>query len=165
MAGPHNLNQTSPRAAEGLPPSNRRLRWSSLEWKGPLWTRQFGTRHDEDAAGLAVDASGNVFVTGSTSGQLPGQTSFGFSDAWVRKYDDAGNEVWTRQFGASEEGADSGEGAAVDSQGNLLLVGRTAKALSGTSAGSFDGYLRKYSTATGTSSSPYSSVPRAGTRR
>ena len=116
-----------------------------LGMEGALWTRQFGTRHDEDAAGLAVDASGNVFVTGSTSGQLPGQTSFGFSDAWVRKYDDAGNEVWTRQFGASEEGADSGEGAAVDSQGNLLVVGRTAKALSGTSAGSFDGYLRKYS--------------------
>ena len=106
--------------------------------EGSLWTRQFGTRHDEDAAGLAVDASGNVFVTGSTSGQLPGQTSFGFSDAWVRKYDDSGNEVWTRQFGSSEEGADSGEGAAVDSQGNLLLVGRTAKALSGTSAGGFD---------------------------
>lgn len=119
---------------------------AELGMEGSLWTRQFGTRHDEDAAGLAVDASGNVFVTGSTSGQLVGQTSFGFSDAWVRKYDDAGNEVWTRQFGSSEEGADSGEGAAVDSQGNLLLVGRTAKALSGTSAGGFDAYVRKYST-------------------
>ena len=112
--------------------------------EGSLWTRQFGTKSDEDAAGLAVDANGNVFVTGSTSGALPGQTSLGFSDAWVRKYDDAGSELWTRQFGSAVEGADSGEGAAVDSQGNLLMVGRTAKDLSGTSAGSFDAYLRKY---------------------
>ena len=138
--------QPSGGGGSSAPEREAKTEMSEPGTEGSLWTRQFGTRHDEDAAGLAVDASGNVFVTGSTSGALPGQTSFGFSDAWARKYDDSGNEVWTRQFGASEEGADSGEGAAVDSQGSLLLVGRTAKDLGGASAGSFDAYLRKYST-------------------
>ena len=65
-----------------------------------LWTRQFGTAGVDDAFGVAVDASG-VYVAGVTSGTLPGQTSTGGGDAFVRKYDAAGTEVWTRQFGTA----------------------------------------------------------------
>ncbi len=53
-----------------------------------LWTRQFGSEEPEkDAAySVAVDAQGNVFVVGYTSGILPGQNIVGRSDAFVRKY-------------------------------------------------------------------------------
>jgi len=46
-----------------------------------------------------VDASG-VYVSGYAVGALPGQTNAGGGDAFLRKYDVNGNEVWTRQFGA-----------------------------------------------------------------
>src|SRR5205823_600611 len=59
-----------------------------------LWTRQFGTAVNDFPGGLAADASG-VYVAGSTHGTLPGQTSAGDEDAFVRKYDAAGTELWT----------------------------------------------------------------------
>ena len=55
-------------------------------------------RRHGSGRGVAVDASG-VYVAGVTSGTLPGQTSAGGGDAFVRKYDADGNELWTRQFG------------------------------------------------------------------
>ena len=53
-----------------------------------------------------------------------GQTAFGYSDAWVRKYDSDGNDLWTNQFGS--EGADAAYSGDTDGEGNLYVVGRTA---------------------------------------
>lgn len=65
-----------------------------------VWTRQFGTdRSDGSQAVAATDAG--VYVGGATSGQFPGQSSAGGRDAFVRKYDTDGNEVWTCQFGTA----------------------------------------------------------------
>ncbi len=64
-----------------------------------IWTRQFGTPTDDLARRISVDAGG-VYVTGLTHGTLPGQVSSGDRDAFVRKYDADGNELWTRQFGS-----------------------------------------------------------------
>ena len=83
-----------------------------------LWTRQFGTTLSDQAHAIAADATG-VYVGGETLGALPGQTSAGFRDAFVRKYDAAGTEVWTRQFGStvSSSSADTVSGIAVDASG------------------------------------------------
>ena len=67
-----------------------------------LWTRQFGSSRSEVARGIAVDASG-AYVGGKTEGALAGQASLGNGDAFVRKYDPEGKELWTRQFGSSAE--------------------------------------------------------------
>jgi len=75
------------------------------------WSRQFGTTSDDNAAGISVHASG-VYVAGRTDGTLPGQTNSGGSDAFVRKYDVNGNEVWTRQFGTAV--GDRAAGISVD---------------------------------------------------
>src|SRR5947208_3011308 len=56
------------------------------------WTRQFGTAADDGAFGVAVDATGNAYVVGLTNGAFAGQTSAGFRDAFVRKYDPDGTE-------------------------------------------------------------------------
>jgi hypothetical protein len=109
-----------------------------------VWTRQFGSAATDSANGISGGASG-VYVTGATYGALPGQTSSGSIDAFVRKYDAAGTEVWTRQFGTNTE--DSANGISVDASG-VYVAGYTDAALPGqTYAGGHDTYVRKYDAA------------------
>jgi hypothetical protein len=108
-----------------------------------VWTRQFGGGGGEGAWGVALDPAGGVYVAGTTRAALPGQSPAGGFDAFVRRYDAAGNEVWTRQFGTP--GDEGGRGVALDALGNVLVVGSTDFAMPGeTSAGGFDAYLRQY---------------------
>ena len=108
-----------------------------------VWARQFGSgeyMHDE-AHGIAADAASNVLVVGSTVGNLAG-TNVGGRDAFVRMYDPDGREVWTRQFGTSED--DVAVAVALDPSGNVLVVGATHGDLAGESAGDSDAFVRKY---------------------
>ncbi|MBK5293860.1 MAG: SBBP repeat-containing protein [Acidobacteriia bacterium] len=108
----------------------------------PQWTVQFGTSSKDSVKGLAADATG-VYVVGATDGTLPGQTSIGGTDAFVRKYDTDGNELWTRQFGTAR--VDEALGAALDATG-FYVVGKVEQALPGqTYLNSNDAFLRKYS--------------------
>ena len=106
-----------------------------------LWTRQFGTPGFDLTVALTADSSG-VYVGGQTNGTLPGQTSSGDFDAFVRKYDPNGTELWTRQFGTAS--FDAGGRFATDASG-VYVVGRTQGTLPGqTSSGDFDAFVRKY---------------------
>ena len=110
-----------------------------------VWTRQFGTGANDIGNGVAADSSG-VYVVGSTVGTLPNQTTAGFTDAFVRKYDSYGTELWTRQFGSTNFGTDEALGVAVDATG-VYVVGRTNGALFGQTQGSTnidDAFIRKY---------------------
>src|SRR5438128_1423777 len=51
----------------------------------------FGAEADVTASATAVDGAGNVYVVGYAVGALPGQTSAGSGDAFVRKYGAGGN--------------------------------------------------------------------------
>lgn len=106
-----------------------------------LWTRQFGTEGSDWVRGGAVDASG-VYVVGHACYALPGQSSAGPWDAFIRKYDADGNEIWTRQFGSSK--SDVAYGAAADSSG-IYVIGQTGGSLPGqSSAGGYDAFIAKY---------------------
>lgn len=110
-----------------------------------VWTRQFGTSLLDQAYGVTVDASGNVYVAGLTSGVLPGQTMSGSNDAFVRKYSADGDELWTRQFGSPASAMATT--VSTDGDGNVYVGGFTEAALPGqTSDGAGDGFVRKYST-------------------
>ncbi len=109
------------------------------------WTRQFGGTGEEYGLATAVDAAGNIYATGCTSGALPGQTSSGGVDAFVRKYDAGGTQVWTRQFGTP--GDEVAAGISVDALG-VYVVGYTSGTLPGqTSSGGYDAFVRKYDAA------------------
>ena len=109
-----------------------------------MWLRQFGTSGTDVALGVSVNA-GNVRVVGSTTGTLPGQTSAGATDAFVRSYDSAGVEAWTRQFGGVGPASDIVQAQAPDADGNVYVVGSVGGPLPGqTSAGSTDAFVRKY---------------------
>jgi hypothetical protein len=108
---------------------------------GSAWSRWIGTDTPDRASAIAVNASG-VYVAGATQGTLPGQTSAGDSDGFLRKYGFDGTEVWTRQFGSS--GGDEILSLALDDSG-LYLAGITDGILPGqTSAGQTDALLLKY---------------------
>jgi hypothetical protein len=108
-----------------------------------LWTRQFGTDQDDVAYTVATDTGGGVFVAGITMGNLAGQPLFGYQDAFVRKYDVAGNELWTRQFGSSVVTDVYGVGA--DLAGNVHVVGEVSGPLPDQpSVGQQDAYVVVY---------------------
>jgi beta-propeller repeat-containing protein/centrosomal CEP192-like protein len=84
----------------------------------------------DKGTGIAVDASGNAYVTGyTTSVNFPTMKAFqttygGNTDAFVTKLDPAGSAlVYSSYFGGSE--ADFGQGIALDSSGNAFLTGST----------------------------------------
>jgi hypothetical protein len=113
-----------------------------------LWTRQFGTAKRDTFTDLAVDATGNIYISGSTAGTAPGQTAAGLSDALVCKYDATGNLIWARQFGSPVN--DGASGIGVDSVGDVYVAGSLPRgfALPGqTNSGRIDTYIRKYSAA------------------
>jgi hypothetical protein len=107
------------------------------------WTRQFGTSEGISADGVSADSSGGVYVVGVADGTLPGQTSEGESDAYIRKYNSDGDEEWTRQFGTS--GEDGAAAVFADSSVGVYVVGSTDDTLPGqTSEGGFDVFVRNY---------------------
>ena len=111
------------------------------------WTRQWGTTADDTANGSAVDASsGDVYVVGTTTGTLSGQTSLGGQDVFLMKYDNAGVLQWTRQFGTT--GLDTGHGVALDSAGSVYVAGVVSGGLNNQPfAGAQDAFLIKYDAA------------------
>ncbi|HZL91347.1 MAG TPA: PKD domain-containing protein [Pirellulaceae bacterium] len=82
---------------------------------------------------IAADTDGNLYVAGRFDGTNvdfdpgPGTTTLtnhGGADIFVAKYSAAGNLIWARGFGSA--GTDQAEGIAVDSAGNVSLVGTYA---------------------------------------
>jgi len=116
----------------------------------PEWTQQFGTSEDDYVGGVTVDSSNNIYVTGSTSGGLDGNTNSGndckfppCGDIFLVKYNSGGTKQWTKQFGTSS--GDSGNGVTVDSSDNIYVTGRTEGGLDGnTNSGGQDIFLVKY---------------------
>lgn len=88
-----------------------------------LWTRQFGSAADDYGVSVAVGPAGHPTVSGSTDGSLPGQSSAGGTEAFLRRFSSAGSAVWTHQFGTGS--ADEGWGVAVDAAGDTYVVGTT----------------------------------------
>ena len=125
---------------------NRLAGGSSLQW-----TKQTGTAADDwayditsDSGGSTDGDSGNIYVTGQTSGGLDGNTGAGSSDLFLVKYNNSGIKQWTRQLGTSS--GDIAKGICTDSSGNVFVTGETSGSLDGnTNAGGFDGFVVKYS--------------------
>jgi len=84
------------------------------------WPKQFGSCSSDQGNDVAVDSSGNVYIVGTTSGEIDNHSSLGSSDAFVVKYDDGGNKLWSKQLGTSM--ADSGNAIALDSSGNIFVA-------------------------------------------
>ena len=56
------------------------------------WTKQLGTSKDDRGFGVTTDSSGNIYVSGSTSGELDGNTHFGDRDIFLVKFSSSGTK-------------------------------------------------------------------------
>jgi hypothetical protein len=105
------------------------------------WIRQFGTEDYEWAWGVDTDSQGDIYLGGYTLGNLGG-TNAGSYDAWIAKYDNQGNQLWTQQFGTP--GDDEVFSLKIDSNDNIFLAGYTDDSLGAINSGSYDAWVAKF---------------------
>jgi hypothetical protein len=105
-----------------------------------LWSTYLGGGMGEHGYGIAVDASGGVYVTGTTSsfgwasGGYDTTHNGGWWDTFLVKLSSSGAHLWSTYLGGS--GEDSGHGVAVDASGSVYVTGHTKS--SGWTSGGFD---------------------------
>jgi hypothetical protein len=86
-----------------------------------VWTTQLQTLNQNQATAVSVDAQGNVYLGGQTTGAIAGgQTANGGSDAYIAKLDTKGKVVYEQQLGTS--GNDSVAATAITATGDLMVA-------------------------------------------
>src|SRR6266536_949093 len=85
----------------------------------PLGTNRYhGPGNGSDGAkAIAVDGSGNVFVTGLSAGAV------GDTDYATLAYSPLGMPLWTNRYDGSANGPDHATAVAVNSSGNVIVTG------------------------------------------
>ena len=92
-----------------------------------VWSQRFGSGSNEYGRDVAVDPTGNVFITG----EIAGATDFGGGvldpSGWgmvIAKFDPNGNHLWSYAFDDTTGSFFThGYGVAADASGNVVLVG------------------------------------------
>jgi len=110
------------------------------------WSSYFGDSENDYGRGIAVDNSGNVFITGGTK-SLSGiatygsyQTSYGGNqDAFVAKFNNTGTTLlWSSYFGGSS--MEDVRGICTDAFGYIYITGSTTSSNGIASSGSHQTY-------------------------
>ena len=120
-----------------------------------IYSTYFGDIFDEQGNGIAVDASGNAYIVGTTTSSafpiVNGLQPFKgeFSDAFVMKLNPSGSAVlYSTYLGGNN--SDFGNGVTVDASENVYVTGQTGStnfpvvsAVQPTLGGAFDGFVAK----------------------
>lgn len=108
------------------PKGNQDLALVTFDANGEhIWSKRFGSLFDELALGLAVDAAGDIIITGSYDNEITfggdKLKSQGESDVFVAKFSSAGEHMWSKSYGGAR--ADVGYGVGTDKYGNIVVGG------------------------------------------
>ena len=109
----------------------------------PQWTQKFGSASHDFGLGVSADGVGNVYISGETRGNLAGPNAG--DDAFLAKYDAAGNHQWSQQLGTAAD--DSSLGVSADRLGNVYISGYTYGSLGAPNLGGQDAFVSKYNSA------------------
>ncbi|MEZ4744416.1 MAG: SBBP repeat-containing protein, partial [Bdellovibrionota bacterium] len=122
----------------------------NLSWARQLGNTTIGANANAEDVGedIAIDSSGNIFITGYTSSAL-GESSAGLIDIYLAKFNNAGTFQWVKQLGNTTIGSsgnnnDYSKSISIDSSGSLYIGGYTASSLGEASGGSSDAYAAKF---------------------
>jgi hypothetical protein len=133
-------------------------------WNQSTFAAQaYGGGGFETTVGIATDAGGNIYSTGTLAGAIdvdPSPTSTatlsqvgGGVDIWITKFNSSGDYIWGKAFGGTD--GDVPYGIDVDSNGNVFVVGTYAGTVdfdpgagttSRTSRGNNDNFVVKLTT-------------------
>ena len=94
-----------------------------------IWAKRAGGTGSVYSNGIAADVNGNIFVTGMFGGTSVtfgtttlNNTSGGFYDMFLVKYDSAENVLWAKKAGGSDW--DEAKGVSTDASGNVFVTGQ-----------------------------------------
>ncbi|HEU5179229.1 MAG TPA: PKD domain-containing protein, partial [Candidatus Polarisedimenticolia bacterium] len=117
------------------------------------WSKVFGTTYGygDVSRGVALDASGNIALTGSILGPVDfgggPLAETGSYDIFAAKFSASGAHLWSKRFGVLYD--DHGDAIAMDAGGNIIAVGDFFQGVDFgggqlLSPGNIDGYLVKF---------------------
>lgn len=94
-----------------------------------VWAKRMGGTGTDEAFGIFVDGTGNIYTTGKFAGTAdfdPGSgttnlVSAGSADIFIQKLNSAGNFTWAKSIGSAA--ADYGHKVTVDASGNVIATG------------------------------------------
>lgn len=99
-----------------------------------VYSTYLGGQADDDVGGIAVDAAGGIYVTGTTSSldfpdgtDADGPAAVGSEDVFVTKLGRDGRHVYTTYLGT--ECGEAASGIAVDAHGSAYVTGRARDGL------------------------------------
>ena len=90
-----------------------------------VWAKQAGSSSVDEGRGIAVDASGNIIVTGIFTKTIhfgsDSLVNHGNYDIFIAKYDTDGNLLWLKQAYTSNQ--DKAVDIAIDGENNYVITG------------------------------------------
>lgn len=109
------------------------------------WTRQVGTDGNDYGNDIAVDHSGDIYLTGQTNGAL-GSENLGGSDFVMMKYDASGDLSWAKQLGTTSN--EVARAITIDESSDVYIAGYTYGELDGNSNTDlvYTSFLSRYDT-------------------
>lgn len=114
------------------------------------WVRQLGTLDQDYTTAVTSDGAGGVYAAGHTTGDLAAP-NVGISDAWLARYDGAGNQLWIRQFVIDSLNpafhSEFATSVAPDGAGGVFVSGWTQSQLGGQGPGLNDLFIARYDAA------------------
>ncbi len=92
-----------------------------------IWVARYnGPAIGEDkVSAVAVDSAGNIYVTGSSTGNGTG------ADYTTIKYDTEGNQLWVTRYNGPANKADQASAITLDGLGNIYVTGSSAGSSTG----------------------------------
>jgi uncharacterized delta-60 repeat protein len=124
----HKAPVRAPTAVPSVSPEGVQEGWIAL-YDGP-------DNYDDEATAIAVDGSGNVYVTGFS---FDADTDYDYATI---KYNSTGQQQWVARYNGPENYTDQATAITVDASGNVYVTGASSS-----NAGSLDYTTIKYNSA------------------